>query len=180
MDGVEASQQIIKKEADGKHIPIIALTAYALSGDKERFLSLGMDGYISKPVNMEELFLTIERLVPKEAQEVPIKTVLTQNGDILFVNSDFEHPKEEIIPKLNKIANNINFLNIAAENNNLIAIEKIAHEIKIISDTIEADEVKDSAFRIELSARKGNLSEAVTLIKKMKFVFKMFKDSIEI
>ncbi|HYE84369.1 MAG TPA: ATP-binding protein [Clostridia bacterium] len=62
MDGVEAAGKIREKEGKGRHTPIIALTAFALKGDKERFLTTGMDDYISKPVDMEELFSVISRV----------------------------------------------------------------------------------------------------------------------
>ncbi|MHC9539214.1 MAG: response regulator [Vulcanimicrobiota bacterium] len=56
MDGLEATRRIREKEKDtGKHTPIIALTAYAMSNDRERFLEAGMDNYLSKPVEFEEL-----------------------------------------------------------------------------------------------------------------------------
>ncbi|MGV8122054.1 MAG: PAS domain S-box protein [Candidatus Xenobiia bacterium LiM19] len=56
MDGLEATRQIREKEKEtGKHIPIIALTAYAMSNDRERFLEAGMDNYLSKPVEFEDL-----------------------------------------------------------------------------------------------------------------------------
>ena len=57
MDGVEATTTI-RKGAAGEHnksIPIIAMTAYAMDGDKEKFLAAGMNGYIAKPVDMEQL-----------------------------------------------------------------------------------------------------------------------------
>ena len=57
MGGVEATQKILalEKEEGKKHIPIIALTANVLEGDREKYLSFGMDGYLSKPINMESL-----------------------------------------------------------------------------------------------------------------------------
>ncbi len=56
MDGMQATEAIrsIEKEKGG-HIPIIALTAYALTGDRERFLEAGMDGYLAKPITTEQL-----------------------------------------------------------------------------------------------------------------------------
>lgn len=56
MDGMEATRQIREAEkASGDHLPIIALTAHAMKGDRERFLAVGMDAYVSKPINAEEL-----------------------------------------------------------------------------------------------------------------------------
>jgi CheY-like chemotaxis protein len=56
MDGIEACQRIRgSRNPHKRDIPIIALTAYAMAGDKEKFLAAGMTGYVSKPVNMESL-----------------------------------------------------------------------------------------------------------------------------
>ena len=56
MDGLEATMAIRASEANtGKHVPIVAMTAHAMKGDRERCLSSGMDGYLSKPIRIEEL-----------------------------------------------------------------------------------------------------------------------------
>jgi PAS domain S-box-containing protein len=63
MSGEEALQQIRAEEAATKgHIPIIALTAHALKGDRERFLEEGFDGYLAKPLRIEELTAELKRL----------------------------------------------------------------------------------------------------------------------
>ena len=65
MDGFEATKLMRQKEkASGTHHPIIALTALAIKGDKERCLAAGMDGYVSKPLKIEELFSVIENVAP--------------------------------------------------------------------------------------------------------------------
>ena len=52
MDGFEATAAIREKEKrSGEHMPIIAMTAYAMTGDRERCIAAGMDGYITKPIN---------------------------------------------------------------------------------------------------------------------------------
>ncbi|MBZ9634323.1 hybrid sensor histidine kinase/response regulator [Clostridium sp. FP1] len=64
MDGHTATLLIREKELlSGKHTPIIAMTAYALSGDKDKFISAGMDDYISKPVNFNDLSSKIDKWV---------------------------------------------------------------------------------------------------------------------
>lgn len=63
MDGFEAAAQIRLLEVDGQHIPIIALTANAMEGDRERCLSAGMDDYLSKPVGLDELRSMLRRWV---------------------------------------------------------------------------------------------------------------------
>lgn len=68
MDGLEATRHIRQREQlTGAHIPIIAMTAHAMKGDREDCLAAGMDGYISKPVKVEELFEAIEKYVPQPA-----------------------------------------------------------------------------------------------------------------
>lgn len=63
MDGLEATRLIRKQEEEtGDHIPIVALTAHAMRGDREKCLRAGMDAYISKPVKTEDLYRTIENL----------------------------------------------------------------------------------------------------------------------
>ncbi len=65
MDGVEATHEILEYEKDEnlKHIPIIALTANALQGDRERFLDEGLDEYISKPIKMTELLYILNKFI---------------------------------------------------------------------------------------------------------------------
>jgi two-component system sensor histidine kinase/response regulator len=64
MDGLQATMAIRKQElTSGKHIPIIAMTAHAMVGDKERCLRAGMDAYASKPLQIKELLATIENVL---------------------------------------------------------------------------------------------------------------------
>jgi CheY-like chemotaxis protein len=63
MDGVEATRAIRNGEAGARNadVPIVALTAYAMSGDRERFMQAGMDGYLAKPVDFDELAEVLSR-----------------------------------------------------------------------------------------------------------------------
>jgi CheY-like chemotaxis protein len=64
MDGFEATAVIREKEkASGKHIPIIALTAHAMKGDREACLKAGMDEYVAKPLKADDLFSVMEKVL---------------------------------------------------------------------------------------------------------------------
>ena len=68
MDGVQATAIIRQREMNtGLHIPIIAMTAHAMAGDRQRFLKTGMDGYVSKPIHSRELLETIESVLSAPA-----------------------------------------------------------------------------------------------------------------
>lgn len=68
MDGLAATGAIREQEKSAaKHIPIIAMTAHAMVGDRERCLAAGMDDYVSKPISAKDLFGAIERVMPKAA-----------------------------------------------------------------------------------------------------------------
>ena len=68
MDGFETAAAIREQERrTGGHLPIIAMTAMAMKGDRERCLQVGMDGYVSKPMQPSELLETIERFSPMPA-----------------------------------------------------------------------------------------------------------------
>jgi len=64
LDGFGATAAIRNKErVSGGHLPIIALTAHAIAGDLERCLAAGMDGYLTKPANANDVFATVERVL---------------------------------------------------------------------------------------------------------------------
>jgi PAS domain S-box-containing protein len=65
MDGLEATRKIRSAQAEFRDTPIIALTAYAMSGDREKFLQAGMDGYLAKPVDNEDLLRVLTRHLGK-------------------------------------------------------------------------------------------------------------------
>ena len=70
MDGLEATRRIIERWPEGERPWIVAMTAEAMSGDRERCLEAGMDDYLTKPIRVEELVAAIKR-APRRADQAP-------------------------------------------------------------------------------------------------------------
>jgi two-component system sensor histidine kinase/response regulator len=85
MNGFEATRRIREREQTGARIPIIAMTAHAMKGDRERCLEAGMDAYVSKPIRTEALWEAIDRLVP------PGKVIIDEHVQPHLPGSAFDH-----------------------------------------------------------------------------------------
>ena len=84
MGGFEATAAIRESEkASGLRIPIIAMTAHAMKGDRERCLEAGMDGYVSKPIQVEELFKAIEDLTSTSVVALPRPRVERRADEVI-------------------------------------------------------------------------------------------------
>ncbi|HHY27636.1 MAG TPA: PAS domain S-box protein [Desulfitobacterium dehalogenans] len=163
LDGIEVTKRIRESEGVQSHTPIIAITAYALKGDREGFLNAGMDEYIPKPVMMEELIMVLDRVVTKfvsgDGQAQQEEVVITDEGVYLTgMPSSLEKVNREL--ELFEMAYDLKKLRIALNNGDSVALEHIAHRIKERCSVIGAHRLKALAFKIELAARRGNPEEA--------------------
>ena len=87
MDGFEATQKIREMEQQrGLHTPIIAMTAHAMKGDRERCLEAGMDDYVPKPISSKLLLQTIHKLVPDRDELAKAETTVEGDEAPLFDN----------------------------------------------------------------------------------------------
>ncbi len=104
MDGVEATKEILEYEEDDgvPHIPIVALTANALKGDRERFLSEGMDEYITKPIESTELLYILNKFLHHK-----ITTNLEKDGTVVDANSKTGSTSDILIANLIDLENKI-------------------------------------------------------------------------
>lgn len=94
MDGIEATRRIRMLQKGGKATPVVALTANALSGDRERYLSAGMDDYLEKPLTEEALRKAIEKWVPL----APVCAQGAGNKDEWSVEEDFPDSPHSDLP----------------------------------------------------------------------------------
>jgi two-component system, sensor histidine kinase len=180
MDGIEATKLIREREGSDRHTPIIALTAYALKGDKERFMSKGMDDYISKPIVITQLIDILDKVsTEKNGRDFAVSGIrVSEDGEVVFVDGNNYQLDPEKQYLIQVISDNIKQLSGVLSGSDLSAIETIAKKIKNLSNQIEADELKNSAFRIELAVRRGNLKEAIEYAMKIEYEFETFKKSI--
>ena len=91
MDGFAATRELRRREqSTGRHLPVLALTAHAMSGDEERCLAAGMDGYVIKPFKTEELLARIRALCAKPAAAAPPAPAPVEVPDLVLQLSGLE------------------------------------------------------------------------------------------
>jgi PAS domain S-box-containing protein len=178
MDGIEATKRI--KERD-KCIPIIAITAYALKGDREKFLAHGMDEYISKPIKIEELYSIIEKSLSSNKYNEDISGVgicLDEVGDVVLKRIEVSSFDKKDSNMLNELSKEIDAMANALDKSEFFMIEALAHKIKDLSNTLGIEELKIIAFKIELAVRRGNFELLIEKGQKASHVFEVFKKSV--
>ncbi|MFZ5353162.1 MAG: PAS domain S-box protein [Bacillota bacterium] len=167
MDGIETTRIIREKEKHtGEHIPIIALTAYALQGDGEKFISQGMDYYVAKPVKMEDLFTALShaaKLIDKKSSEEAVQIINFNTEEVHEDKSIIQHSMD--VSQMKEV---INKLDKALEASNFVIIEQCAHRIKELSKHLYMNKLKSTAFKMELAARKQNMPEIEAIFKQLK------------
>lgn len=174
MNGVETTAKIRSLETVDHHTPIIAITAYSLPGDREKFINLGMDEYISKPIQMEELFELLEHLTQKQSGETPDYVMMTEEGEIVFSFGRTDFAKSQNEEDLKLLTGLMEQLGMETVTDNNFRIEKIAKEIKKAAGQIDAIDIKDLAFKIELASRRGNLTEVKSYVDQIMEEFQLY------
>jgi hypothetical protein len=162
LDGVQATR-IIRHKLLISDMPIIALTAHALRGDKARFIDAGMDGYISKPIEVDLFFETFEQVMSesekreKQSSEIKhlIENIDSSSSETIKNQSELKQAFFEIMGYTDMLSEYMNHKDY--EN-----IERTAHFIKSMSQTCGYNELKRGAMRIELSARKEDIGQVKT------------------
>ena len=172
MDGIETTAKIREKEGKLRHTPVIALTAFSLKGDRERFLSLGMDEYIAKPVDLDELCLLLDKIAEDQDKKRQTGKPDPESGDIMAEGKAGYDRVKPLLPEINQ---NLQLLVEAAETGNLAETEKYAHLLKNVFITIDAEKLKYSAFRVELAARRGDRKAARELAECIRQAFATYR-----
>ena len=80
MDGLEATRIIREIEKENSRIPIIAMTAHAMRGDREKCLRAGMDDYLSKPIQAQVLYALVENVPLRDTEPLLVSGTTTTMG----------------------------------------------------------------------------------------------------
>jgi PAS domain S-box-containing protein len=160
MDGLEATTAIRDAEAGtGKHVPIVAMTAHAMKGDREKCLSAGMDGYLSKPIRIDELKQAIEktRNTGRSDEENSFRAIGQLESLLDSVLGDRALLAEMAGLWLADSAKQESQIRNGLDSGDAIMVQRAAHAIKGSVGTFQASAAQDAANQLEMSAKNGDL-----------------------
>ena len=187
VDGFKATKQIRALPDSKNRVPIIALTAHALIGDKEKCLNAGMTDYVSKPISGQDLVKKIDILLNIQTDDsIHLENLNKDSGTILDEDrlknislGDHEFEKDLLNSYLTDLDQKLKNLNELTASNDIKKIVEIAHSIKGSSYSIGAIKVGDEAFAIELSGKNNDWLNVSNRIEKLGDVLTETKSKIE-
>jgi CheY-like chemotaxis protein/HPt (histidine-containing phosphotransfer) domain-containing protein len=193
MDGFEATAAIRARERrTGRHVPIIAMTAHALKGDRERCLEGGMDGYVAKPVHAEQLVAAINdaRTAPrrdgtslldvKDTGQPAAKQVrgLDMEGALRFAGGDEQTLAVVIEAALQEGPDRLAEMRRAVEAGDGEALRRAAHALKGAVRCFGETPAFELAARIEQLADADRLDEAAASFAELDTAMQALSDAL--
>lgn len=173
MDGYEAAAEIRRREGTNKHTPIVAMTAHALDGGREKCIAAGMDDYISKPVNAEELSRVVKgSFVDGDDKGISVHN-LSDASDSLPVDLEQlyqavgDEPAElhEILDLyLAQILHSLEKLGAAINSGNAKEVDLIAHNCAGASANCGVFALVAPFRELERAGREGNLEHGLAIV----------------
>jgi len=173
MDGFQATAAIREQErVSGGHVPIIAMTAHALEGDRDRCLQAGMDSYIAKPLRPEDLVAQVEQSVAPGAQVQPEAAAGADDlvdGDALLARVSGNRAVLRELAELlfGDAPGLLSQVRAAAAAGDVPALQRAAHSLKGMVVTFCAPHVLAAALRLEEAAAAGDLSAVEPLCARL-------------
>jgi CheY-like chemotaxis protein len=172
MDGLEATLAIRRREQEtGRRIPIIALTAHAMKGDRERCLEAGMDGYVSKPIQAKELYLALENCVvgaaPAPAAVQPLEPVRPSSavGPVFDLDATLARVEgdRDLLLELIEVfradyPQRLAEIRTALDQADAQMLHRSAHSLKGALGFFAAPAALEAARRLEAMGRAGDLA----------------------
>jgi two-component system, sensor histidine kinase and response regulator len=168
MDGFAATVAIRQHEVStGQHVPIIAMTANAMQGDRERCLAAGMDDYLSKPITAEGLYTVLAQFRPET--EVPPEDTLDPPMDLAaaLITADGERDllDDMMAVLLADSPGQLAALRTALHQSDVHGLERAAHSLKGALSAVNATRAQELAQHLEACGRDGRLERALSLVQ---------------
>jgi CheY-like chemotaxis protein/HPt (histidine-containing phosphotransfer) domain-containing protein len=189
MDGFEATARIRElEEKKGEHTPIIAMTAHAMKGDRERCLEAGMDDYVPKPISSDALLNAIRNLVPEHAGPDKEEAAVIENTQPVFdktallkaFDNDWDFLKEVLDMFLADYPKMLKKIHDAIQTKDAPELQRTAHALKGMLGNFQVETPTKKAYTLEKMGAEGNLEQAadiyVQLTTELDSLEKMFLD----
>ena len=196
MDGHEATAEIRRREGTERRTPIIAMTASAMQGDREKALEAGMDDFVSKPVKPEELEAALERWVLRE-EEPPSTTAtgstkgegVSSSGaeetlDPTVVQSLRDLGGDEMLLELTQIfledtSSNLDALKEAIEKHDTNSVERVAHTLTGSSGNMGATRMTYLSAKLQDAGASEDLATAPALTERLEAEFERVRSALK-
>ena len=170
MDGYQATAEIRRLEGPMKHIPIIAMTANAMQGDREKCMEAGMDDYVSKPVKIDNLGDALERQLGEKLSDTSDTAPSAENKSDAELpppvdmqclcdaaGDDLEEIKELVDLYIDQTSQQLQQLKGAIESGSVDETGSLAHTCKGASANCGMEGIAKVMFEMEKSTREGQL-----------------------
>jgi len=195
MDGFEATA-VIRDPASkvlNHNVPVIAMTANAMKGDREACLEAGMDDYLSKPVKKEDLSMVLQKWLNPEAREqntgaAPAeKAGAPQCMPLLFdeaelldnLDCDVDIARSILNDALTEIPAVVDELRELSKGENSQAIRIKAHDIKGMAANLRTPALREIAYKIETAAKNGDVASAKALLPELEETTRITLEAIK-
>jgi CheY-like chemotaxis protein len=191
MDGYEATREIRRLEGSSRHTTIVAVTANAMVGDREKCMDAGMDDYLSKPVKMEALDAMLNRWFWDDAENKSAieEPAINENDCIDHSALDQlrelqEDEEDDLVRELIEIfiadaPGYIDGISTAIESANAHALERAAHTLKGSSASLGAHQLAAVCLEMEKLGRSGSLEGARELLATIRREFERARLAFE-
>jgi PAS domain S-box-containing protein len=175
MDGIEATRLIRAQEPADRRIPIIAMTAHAMQGDRERCLKAGMDDYITKPIQPKELANVIQRWAntdavrqaeptPQADERMAADAPLNVKSALSTFGEDYGFYMELLTEWIERLPSDIQQLREASALHDPSGVAASAHRLKGVAINFGAQTLGAHATELETLARAGDLTRLPELV----------------
>jgi CheY-like chemotaxis protein len=185
MDGFEATAAIREAEQrSGRRLPIVALTAHALKGDREMCLAAGMDDYMSKPIRSAELLALIDRIAteapPAPASTAPFHPTSFDPSDVMATVDGDRALLAELVSLLRadtpRMLSDIRCCTEAGDSDGL---RKAAHALRGSVDSFGAHAASEAALALEVMGRDGALTGAGAQIAALERAMQLLEQDLD-